>query len=114
MKCKKVSSVALIFAALFLSATQSTSVLGAGPTAAQQNRLKSLAEHLHERSRADRQQSTQYASRAGIPLRRKLPGDRVLELQRIAPGIGPIFNITNNLGQRTLCPRMMSGAALPA
>ena len=98
MKCKKVSSVALIFAALFLSATQSTSVLGAGPTAAQQNRLKSLAEHLHERSHADRQQSTQYASRAGIPLRRELPGDRVLELQRIAPGIGPIFNITNNLG----------------
>jgi len=98
MNCKKVSSVALIFAALFLFATQSTTVLGAGPTAAQQNRLKSLAEILHERSRADRQQAAEYAARAGIPLRRELPGDRVLELQRIAPGIGPIFNITNNLG----------------
>ncbi|MGD8874252.1 MAG: hypothetical protein PVH38_03815, partial [Gammaproteobacteria bacterium] len=98
MKCKKVLSIALIFAAVFLSATHFTSALGAGPTAAQQKRLKSLAEVLQERSRADRQQATRYAARAGIPLRRELPGDRVLELQRIAPGIGPIFNITNNLG----------------
>ncbi len=94
----KFSSLVFIIAALFLSATQSTGVLGAGPTATQKNRLQSLAENLHERSRADRQQAAQYAARSGIPTRRELPGGRVLELQRIAPGIGPVFYITNNLG----------------
>ena len=98
MKRVKFSSLAFIIAALFLSATQSTGVLGAGPTATQKNRLQSLAENLHERSRADRRQAAQYAARSGIPTRRELPGGRVLELQRIAPGIGPVFYITNNLG----------------
>mgnify|MGYP001814963875 CR=1 FL=1 len=98
MKIVKASSIASIIFTFFLSATQCTSALGAGPTVTQQNRLQSLAEKLHERSRADRQQTAQYAARAGIPTRRELPGGKVLELQRIAPGLGPVFYITNNIG----------------
>ena len=38
-----------------------------------------------------------YARRAGIAVRRELPNGGVMELQRIAPGVGPVFYITNNL-----------------
>jgi len=98
MKRVKFSSLAFIVAALLLSVAHSSSVLGAGPSATQKNRLQSLAEDLHERSRADRRQAAQYAERSGIPTRRELPGGKVLELQRIAPGLGPVFYITNNVG----------------
>jgi hypothetical protein len=59
--------------------------------------LQELAASLQERDEIDRQQAREYASRVGIPLRRELPGGRVLELQRIVPGAGPVFYITNNV-----------------
>jgi hypothetical protein len=59
--------------------------------------LQALAEQLRERDQRDRAQVAEYARRLGIPARRELPGDRVLELQRIVPGKGPLFYITNNL-----------------
>jgi len=60
-------------------------------------KLQALSEALKKRDENDRQQAQAWASRAGIPLRRELPNGRLLELQRIVPGIGPVFYITNNL-----------------
>ena len=60
-------------------------------------KLQELAENLLKRDQNNRQQVHAYARRVGIPVRRELPGGGVLELQRIAPGIGPVFYITNNL-----------------
>ncbi len=59
--------------------------------------LQALSKNLKIRDENDRRQVQEFASRAGIPVRRELPNNRVLELQRIAPGIGPIFYITNNV-----------------
>ncbi|MFC1688261.1 S8 family serine peptidase, partial [Pseudomonadota bacterium] len=60
-------------------------------------KLQALSAKLKQRDQADRRQAREYARRLGIPLRRELPNGRVLELQRIAPGIGPVFYITNNV-----------------
>lgn len=60
-------------------------------------KLQALSEALKKRDENDRQQVQTWAGRAGIPLRRELPNDRLLELQRLVPGVGPIFYITNNL-----------------
>ena len=60
-------------------------------------KLQELSENLLKRDQNNRQLARDYASRVGIPMRRELPGGGVLELQRIAPGVGPIFYITNNL-----------------
>jgi hypothetical protein len=65
--------------------------------ATRQAQLRSLAASLQQRDVNDRRQANAYAQRAGIPLRRELPNGRVLELQRIVPGIGPLFYITNNI-----------------
>jgi hypothetical protein len=59
-------------------------------------RLQALAATLQQRDANDRRQARAFAQRAGIPMRRELPNGRVLELQRIAPGVGPVFYITNN------------------
>jgi hypothetical protein len=59
--------------------------------------LQTLSEKLIKRDENDRRQAQEFARRMGIPLRRELPNGRVLELQRIAPGISPIFYITNNV-----------------
>lgn len=59
--------------------------------------LQVLSEILQVRDKSDRQEVQEYARRLGIPVRRALPGGGVLELQRIAPGIGPVFYITNNV-----------------
>ena len=58
--------------------------------------LQALSKNLQKRDENDRRQVQEFARRVGIPIRRELPNGRVLELQRIAPGIGPIFYITNN------------------
>lgn len=60
------------------------------------SRLQALAATLQQRDANDRRQARAFAQRAGIPARRELPNGRVLELQRIVPGIGPVFYITNN------------------
>jgi len=62
-----------------------------------QAKLRELAAELRQRDVNGQAQARAFAKRAGIPMRRELPGGRVLELQRIAPGIGPIFYITNNI-----------------
>ncbi|MGK2925599.1 MAG: S8 family serine peptidase, partial [Lysobacterales bacterium] len=64
--------------------------------ATRQSALQALAANLRQRDADDRSEASTYARRAGIPLRRELPNGRVLELQRIAPGIGPVFYITYN------------------
>jgi hypothetical protein len=65
--------------------------------ATRQAKLQNLAAMLEQRDLRDRQQVRALARRLGIEVRRELPGGRILELQRISPGIGPIFYITNNI-----------------
>jgi hypothetical protein len=60
-------------------------------------KLQALSAKLKKRDENERQQALEWAGRAGIPLRRELPNGRVLELQRLAPGRGPVVYITNNL-----------------
>lgn len=59
--------------------------------------LLELSGKLKERDINDRRQVKEFASRAGIPVRRELPNGRVIEFQRFAPGIGPIIYISNNI-----------------
>ena len=59
--------------------------------------LHALSENLHKRDANNRGQAKKFARNSGIPLRRELPNGKVLELQRIVPGIGPIFYITYNV-----------------
>ncbi|NOR19836.1 MAG: S8 family serine peptidase [Xanthomonadales bacterium] len=59
--------------------------------------LLELSDKLKKRDQNNRQLARDYARRAGISVRRELPNGGVLELQRVAPGVGPIFYITNNL-----------------
>ena len=59
--------------------------------------LKALSEQLKIRDVIEQQQARDYARRLGIAVRRELPNGKVLELQRVAPGIGPVFYITNNV-----------------
>jgi hypothetical protein len=74
-------------------------VCAQSPVAAEtrQSYLRALTASLQQRDAADRQAAEAFARRAGIPLRRSLPNGGVLELQRIVPGIGPVFYITNNI-----------------
>ncbi len=60
-------------------------------------KLQELSQTLKHRDEHDRRRAREFARGAGIPLRRELPNGRILELQRIAPGIGPVFYITNNV-----------------
>jgi hypothetical protein len=66
-------------------------------SATRQAELRALSEQLHQRDLLDRQQVQAYARRLGIAVRRELPDGRVLELQRLLPGRGPVFYITNNV-----------------
>ncbi|MEE8339653.1 MAG: S8 family serine peptidase [Xanthomonadales bacterium] len=59
--------------------------------------LQTLSEKLKIRDANDRRQVQEFALRTGIPLRRELSNGTVLELQRIAPDIGPVFYVTNNV-----------------
>jgi len=59
--------------------------------------LESLSHSLKLRDAEDRLKAKEVADRLGFPLRRELPSGGVLELQRIAPGIGPIFYISQNI-----------------
>lgn len=60
-------------------------------------KLQALSEKLKNRDHKDRQQAQTWADTSGIPFRRELPNGKVLELQRIKPGVGPTFYITNNV-----------------
>lgn len=59
--------------------------------------LQALAKSLHARDAEDRGHVRDIARQLGIPVRRELPNGHLLELQRIAPGIGPVFYVTNNV-----------------
>ena len=59
--------------------------------------LQALSNSLYQRDAQDRQRAGDYARQTGLPLRRELPDGGVLELQRIAPSVGPVFYITNNI-----------------
>jgi hypothetical protein len=77
----------------------SSEALAANSVAAEtrQAKLRALAAELQQRDIHVRARARAFAKSAGIPMRRELPNGRVLELQRIAPGIGPVFYITNNI-----------------
>ena len=59
--------------------------------------LQALSLAAEQRDQLDRRRAAEVARRLGIETRRELPNGRVLELQRIAPGIGPVFYVTNNV-----------------
>ena len=67
-------------------------------SAASPEQLRQIAEDLRSRSQTDRAQTVAFANRTGIPLRRVLPNGRTIELQRLVPGLGPVFYLTDNLG----------------
>ena len=85
-------AVATLLGASLQAAAQSDVALATRTT-----KLQALSEALKKRDENDRARAQAWANRAGIPLRRELPNGRLLELQRITPGIGPVFYITNNL-----------------
>ena len=60
-------------------------------------KLETLAAKLETRHQSDRRIARQIARRLDIPLRRELPNNRVLELQRLVPGVGPVFYLTFNV-----------------
>ncbi len=62
-----------------------------------QTKLLELSQRLRERDVSEHARAQEFAKTAGIPMKQNLPAGGVLELQRIVPGIGPIFYITNNL-----------------
>jgi hypothetical protein len=60
-------------------------------------KLQALSEKLKKRDKKDRQQVQAWANNTGIPFRRELPNGKVLELQRFAPDVGPVFYVTYNI-----------------
>ena len=60
-------------------------------------KLQALSEKLKKRDKKDRQQVQAWANNTGIPFRRELPNGKVLELQRFAPDVGPVFYVTYNV-----------------
>jgi hypothetical protein len=87
--------ITALLAAFSLTGQLAAQVPVAGVT--RSAKLQALSEKLQQRDIRDRQQAEAFARRAGIPMRRVLPGGRVLELQRIAPGVRPVFYVTNNI-----------------
>src|SRR5210317_1013885 len=81
----------LVFASTGLSAQSETG------QATRSGKLQELSEKLRQRDRADKSRALSAAQKMGIASRRELPNGRILELQRIVPGIGPIFYVTNNV-----------------
>ena len=95
MFAKLLSNLVMVFTIMCVSceaAAQSDIAL-----ATNKAELQTLSDNLKQRDDNDRREVQEFARSAGIPVRRELPNGGVLELQRIAPGIGPIFYITNNI-----------------
>ena len=82
----KLQRLTLFFALLGLAGQ----VFAQSPVALEtrQSKLRALSVELHKRDVASRRVAEAFARKSGIPSRRKLPNGGVLELQRIAPGIG--------------------------
>jgi len=81
-----------------LAALSSAGALAQNPSkqATRVPELRVLAAELREQSSTRRAQAEAYARRAGIPVRKELANGGTLELQRIEPGRGPVYYITNN------------------
>ena len=62
-----------------------------------QAKLLELSEQLYQKGQADKEQVQAFSRAAGIPITQQLPGGGVLELQRIIPGLGPVFYISSNV-----------------
>jgi hypothetical protein len=60
-------------------------------------KLESLSKSLIVRDAKARQHAAEFARRSGVPMRRVLPGGRILELQRISADDRPLYYITNNI-----------------
>jgi len=91
---------ALLYVVMVIATVTMSCDLAAQVDVAPANRaakLLSLSEKLKNRDANDRQDALEFATRAGIPVRRELANGKVLELQRVIPGLGPKFYITNNL-----------------
>jgi len=80
-----------------LGAVSNTAAQTPVALATRQAALQTLSDRLHERDRLDRQQVEAHARQAGIPVRREFADGRVLELQRLVPGQGPVFYLTCNV-----------------
>jgi hypothetical protein len=93
MRKPLISAVFVVFSCTSLQVTAQSDIT----VSTRAHELQALAAQLRERDQRDRSQVAEYARRLGIPARRELPGDRVLELQRFVPGKGPLFYITNNV-----------------
>lgn len=93
----KLQKIALLL--LLTSLVLTSQAFAQSPVAVEtrQSELRGIAANLQQRDEASRQEVAAFARKSGIPIRRKLPGGGVLELQRIVPGIGPVFYITNNI-----------------
>ena len=87
----------LVVVVAILSANQEVAAQSDIALATRQAKLKDLSERLKKRDENNQRGARDYARRKGIAMRRELPNGRVLELQRIAPGIGPIFYVTYNV-----------------
>ncbi len=87
----------LVVVVAVLSANQEVAAQSDIALVTRQAKLKDLSENLKKRDENNRREARDYARRKGIAMRRELPNGRVLELQRIAPGIGPIFYLTYNV-----------------
>lgn len=61
------------------------------------SRLQALSQTLRQRDQQQRQDAHARARALGLPLRRELPGGRIMELQRWVPGSGPVFYLTYNI-----------------
>jgi hypothetical protein len=92
----KISLQLGIVATLIFAASQGVAQTD-GTAVTRADRLEALAEDLRIRDRGQRERVLEASNRLGMPLRRELPNGRLLELQRIVPGIGPVFYITNNV-----------------
>lgn len=109
-------SLAIAFLAALLCA--SALAQSQSKQATRSDELRALAAELREKARSRRSQAEAFARRAGIPVRRQLPNGRILELQRIEPGRGPVYYITNNadaaatISTDSLFPGGVSGLSL--
>ncbi|MFC1719678.1 S8 family serine peptidase [Pseudomonadota bacterium] len=97
MKTKTKTLSVGLWLMLFLSGVSDLSAQSPVAQNTRTAKLQALSQQLLHRDAGNRQQALLHANQMGIPVRRELPNGGVLELQRIAPGIGPIFYITNNL-----------------
>ena len=96
LKMKNIS----VFLSILLTLVLLSANLSAQSDIARETRsvkLLNLSQQLKTRDQADKMRAMRAADKMGIASRRVLSNGRILELQRIVPGIGPIFYVTYNV-----------------